>query len=286
MKKFILFFAAILISGIGLAQTTVTGTVVDSEVGTGLPGATIVVKGTSDGVSSDFNGSFSISVDSGATLVVSYVGYESQEVVVGESANVGIIQLQPGDNILSGVTVFGSVFLAKDRQTPVAVSTLTTSEIEERIGNLELPELLNSTPGVFATGGGGAFGDCPADPRHSAGRDSGPEALRLPGHRDLAQPHLQRLHYHEPGLRRPHRAAGERQGPLPVGGDDRAGLRDDLRDHALLRGLRGGPCDGTEVHDALPAQQGPPLGPSALRLGLTGRQVHPRDRRKPQAGGS
>ena len=159
MKKFILFFAAILISGIGLAQTTVTGTVVDSEVGTGLPGATIVVKGSSDGVSSDFNGSFSISVDSGATLVVSYVGYESQEVVVGESANVGIIQLQPGDNILSGVTVFGSVFLAKDRQTPVAVSTLTTSEIEERIGNLELPELLNSTPGVFATGGGGAFGD-------------------------------------------------------------------------------------------------------------------------------
>ena len=159
MKKFILFFAAILISGIGLAQTTVTGTVIDSEIGTGLPGATIVVKGTSDGVSSDFNGSFSISVDSGATLVVSYVGYESQEVVVGESANVGIIQLQPGDNVLSGVTVFGSVFLAKDRQTPVAVSTLTTAEIEERIGNLELPELLNSTPGVFATGGGGAFGD-------------------------------------------------------------------------------------------------------------------------------
>ena len=159
MKKLILFFAAILITGIGFAQTTVTGTVIDSEIGTGLPGATIVVKGTSDGVSSDFDGSFSISVDSGATLVVSYVGYESQEVVVGESANVGIIQLQPGNNVLSGVTVFGSVYLAKDRQTPVAVSTLTTAEIEERIGNLELPELLNSTPGVFATGGGGAFGD-------------------------------------------------------------------------------------------------------------------------------
>ena len=112
-EKFILFLAAILISGIGLAQTTVTGTVVDSEVGTGLPGATIVVKGTSDGVSSDFNGSFSISVDSGATLVVSYVGYESQEAVVGESANVGIIQLQPGDNILSGVTVLDLFFLQK-----------------------------------------------------------------------------------------------------------------------------------------------------------------------------
>ena len=159
MRKLILFFAAILVSGIGFAQTTVSGTVVDSEIGTGLPGATIVVKGTSDGVSSDFNGSFSITVDSDATLVISYVGYESQEIAVDGSANVGIIRLQPGDNVLSGVTVFGSVFLAKDRQTPVAVSTLTTSEIEDRIGNLELPELLNSTPGVFATGGGGAFGD-------------------------------------------------------------------------------------------------------------------------------
>ena len=114
MRKLILFFAAILVSGIGFAQTTVSGTVVDSEIGTGLPGATIVVKGTSDGVSSDFNGSFSITVDSDATLVVSYVGYESQEIAVDGSANVGIIRLQPGDNVLSGVTVFGSVFLAKD----------------------------------------------------------------------------------------------------------------------------------------------------------------------------
>ena len=58
MKKLIMFFAAILISGIGFAQNTVTGTVVDSEVGSGLPGASIVVQGTSVGVSSDFNGDF------------------------------------------------------------------------------------------------------------------------------------------------------------------------------------------------------------------------------------
>ena len=69
MRKLILFFAAILVSGIGFAQTTVSGTVVDSEIGTGLPGATIVVKGTSDGVSSDFNGSFSITVDSDACIL-------------------------------------------------------------------------------------------------------------------------------------------------------------------------------------------------------------------------
>ena len=159
MKNFVLFFAAFFLSGIMFAQSTVTGTVVDSEVGTGLPGASVVVKGTSTGVSTDFNGTFSISAEAGSTLVISYIGYDTVEVSVSEGANLGTIELSPGENILSGVTVFGTVSLAKDRETPVAVSTLTSSEIEERIGNLELPELLNSTPGVYATRAGGAFGD-------------------------------------------------------------------------------------------------------------------------------
>ena len=151
MKKLIFFFITVFIFGTSYAQNSVSGTVVDSEVGSGLPGASVVVKGTSDGVSTDFNGAFTISVETGATLVVSYIGYDSVEVVVGESGDLGTIELNPGENILSGVTVFGNVSLAKDRETPVAVSTLTTAEIEDRIGNLELPELLNSTPGVYAT---------------------------------------------------------------------------------------------------------------------------------------
>ena len=159
MKKLIFFFITVFIFGTSYPQDSVSGTVVDSEVGSGLPGASVVVKGTSDGVSTDFNGDFTISAETGATLVVSYIGYDSVEVVVGESGDLGTIELTPGENILSGVTVFGNVSLAKDRETPVAVSTLTTAEIEDRIGNLELPELLNSTPGVYATRQGGAFGD-------------------------------------------------------------------------------------------------------------------------------
>ena len=157
MKKLILFFAAILITGIGFAQNTVTGTVVDSEVGTGLPGASVVVKGSSEGVSTDFDGVFSINADSGSTLVISYIGYESVEVSV-DGALLGEISLSPEENILSGVTVFGTVNLAKDRETPVAQSTLNASEIVERVGNLELPQLLNSTPGIYSTMQGG-FGD-------------------------------------------------------------------------------------------------------------------------------
>ena len=143
-----MFFAAILISGIGFAQNTVTGTVVDSEVGSGLPGASIVVQGSSVGVSSDFNGDFSISAESGAVLVISYIGYESAEVSV-DGANIGVIELSPAANALAGVTVFSTIDIAKDRETPVAASTLNAEEIIERVGNLELPQLLNSTPGIY-----------------------------------------------------------------------------------------------------------------------------------------
>ena len=159
MKKLITLLAAFFFSGIMLAQNSVTGVVVDAETGSGLPGASILIQGTTTGVSSDFNGRFTIEADSGSTIEISYVGYESAEISVSESLDLGLIKLNPGENILSGVTVFGGLSLATDRETPVAVSTLNSTEIEERIGNLEFPELLNSTPGVYATKRGGAFGD-------------------------------------------------------------------------------------------------------------------------------
>ncbi|MDX8569002.1 TonB-dependent receptor [Elizabethkingia sp. HX XZB] len=56
--------------------------------------------------------------------------------------------------ILKGVTD-----IAKDRKTPVAVSTVKAAQIVERLGNQELVEILNTTPSVYATKGGGGFGD-------------------------------------------------------------------------------------------------------------------------------
>ena len=158
MKKITLFLAAILISGFCYSQNTLTGTVVDSELGTGLPGATVLVKGTSNGVSTDFDGAFKINASGSGTLVVSFIGYETQEIAFSNSMTLNIA-LVASANELEGITVFGTVDFAIDRETPVAVSTLTASDIQERIGNLELPEMLNSTPGVYATRAGGAFGD-------------------------------------------------------------------------------------------------------------------------------
>lgn len=57
------------------------------------------------------------------------------------------------------VVLTGVADLAKDRKTPVAVSTIKEAQIIEKLGNQEFPEVLNSTPSVYATKGGGGFGD-------------------------------------------------------------------------------------------------------------------------------
>ena len=57
------------------------------------------------------------------------------------------------------VVLIGVADIAKDRKTPVAVSTIKEAQIVERLGNQEFPEILNTTPSVYATKGGGGFGD-------------------------------------------------------------------------------------------------------------------------------
>ena len=81
---------------------SISGTVSD-ENGVPLPGATVLVEGTQNGVSTDFDGNYSIDASSGDTLVFSFVGYSNQSVVVGSSATVNV-SLQP-DNALSEVVL-------------------------------------------------------------------------------------------------------------------------------------------------------------------------------------
>src|SRR5210317_454106 len=57
------------------------------------------------------------------------------------------------------VVTSGVIDIAKVRETPVAVSTISTAEIVLKTGNLEFPEIMNTTPGVYATKQGGGYGD-------------------------------------------------------------------------------------------------------------------------------
>ncbi|WP_462248194.1 SusC/RagA family TonB-linked outer membrane protein [Ekhidna sp.] len=78
-----------------MAQKTVSGKVTD-DAGEGLPGVNVVIKGTTTGVTTDLDGNFRLSVEDGATLVFSYIGFTTQEIAVGSRTTV--------DVTMSGVT--------------------------------------------------------------------------------------------------------------------------------------------------------------------------------------
>ena len=157
MKKQILSLCLSFIAVAAFSQTQVSGTVIDSELDSPLPGATVVIKGSSTGISTDFNGNFTLKSADDGVLIVSYVGYETLEVAFTPGQNLGILSLQPSSELLEGVMVIASV--AIDRKTPVAVSTIKATQIETKLGTQEFPEILKSTPGVYATKSGGGFGD-------------------------------------------------------------------------------------------------------------------------------
>lgn len=103
LLKSMLLFAAILFMGTSYAQT-VSGTVME-ESGP-LPGANVVVKGTSNGATTDFDGNYTLNnVANDAVLIFSYVGYSSQEVAVGGRSTVNVTMAS--DNALEEVVLIG-----------------------------------------------------------------------------------------------------------------------------------------------------------------------------------
>ncbi|HEX8607018.1 MAG TPA: carboxypeptidase-like regulatory domain-containing protein, partial [Pedobacter sp.] len=87
-------------------QKTITGTILDEE-GQPLPGAGITVKGTTSSVITNGNGAFSISVpDDNAVLIIKYVGYDTQEVLVGSRTRIEV-RLVASASSLSQVVVVG-----------------------------------------------------------------------------------------------------------------------------------------------------------------------------------
>ncbi len=161
MKK-LLLIALLHVAGIAsvVAQQTFTikGIVKDVR-GITLPGADIVVAGTKNGASTNFDGEFELSSTTpSGEIVVSYVGYITEKITFSKAnANNLEITLKESTFGLDEVLIVASA--AIDRKTPVAVSTIKKEEIQEKLGNQELPELLKSTPGVYTSRDGGAFGD-------------------------------------------------------------------------------------------------------------------------------
>jgi hypothetical protein len=164
MKK-LLLLVLLLGSFAAFSQGTVTGTIVDSELGAPLNGANVLESGTANGGISDFDGNFSLAVESNSgSITISYVGYESQDVAYtlsGGTASLGTISLNVDANALDEVVVIGTgvVDLAGGRRTPVAVTTVMAEEIQRKAaGNVEITEALKNAPSTHVSGETG-FGD-------------------------------------------------------------------------------------------------------------------------------
>ncbi len=158
-----LFF---LITTIAFSQGKIKGTVVDSELNGSLPGVNVVVKGSTTGTTTDMDGKFTVtSTATSGQIVLTYIGFKTQTINFtvknGETVDLGTITLTSDSNQLEEVVIKGSSLfdLAKDRKTPVAVSTIKSAEIQQKLGNNEFVEILKNTPSVYASKGSGGFGD-------------------------------------------------------------------------------------------------------------------------------
>lgn len=129
------------------ATKKITGTVVDAQGP--IIGASVVEKGTTNGVVTDFDGKFSLNVNSGATIVISFVGYETQEVKVGNQNNFNIT-LKDDNALLDEVVVVGYGVQKKKLVTGATVQ-VKGDDIAKLNTTNALEAMQSSTPGVQIT---------------------------------------------------------------------------------------------------------------------------------------
>jgi TonB-linked SusC/RagA family outer membrane protein len=137
MKDFIRFCCVVIFSIFTITTYAQTiegfGKVLDKETNSPLPGATIVIKDSSNGVTSDFDGNFKIKSSLGDVLVVSYIGYNSIEVVVVESEM--IILMEPDLAELEEVTISVGYFDVSKKDLSGSISQINTEQLEKNRGS-------------------------------------------------------------------------------------------------------------------------------------------------------
>ena len=152
---FRLLVVFLLTTQMSFAQKTVTGVVSDPD-GLPLPGATVLVQGTMTGVTTDFDGNFSINVSEGQSLEFSFVGYDTSAIAVG-SGNVINVSLSLG-NQLDEVIVTSLGITREKRALGYAVSEVDNSQIESRASGDVARVLSGKASGVQVTNQGGISG--------------------------------------------------------------------------------------------------------------------------------
>jgi hypothetical protein len=147
MKKILLSSLLIFATSLSVYAQQITGSVSDDN-GLPLPGASIVIQGTSEGTTTDFDGNFSIESSQGSSLVISYVGYESQIIVVSSSQiNVQLVS----DNALDEVVVTALGISREKKSLGYSVTEVSGDDINTIKDNNIASSLIGKVAGLNIT---------------------------------------------------------------------------------------------------------------------------------------
>ena len=154
-KKHLFCLSVLLLFVFSLSAQKLSGTIKDGESNEPIIGASVLLKGSSKGTVTDANGNFTLAVDAkdkAGTLIISFVGYDTQEVPINGQESMSI-SLKEGKS-LDEVVVTG-VFDARTRlEASSSISIMKTQDIE-RVSGTSAADYLKNIPGVYVNAAAG-----------------------------------------------------------------------------------------------------------------------------------
>ncbi|MGD8426225.1 MAG: TonB-dependent receptor [Balneolaceae bacterium] len=162
MKRYTsILFAFLMFPMMVFAQHSIKGSIKEADTGEVLPGANVVIVGTSKGASADADGQYEIgNLENGTyTLRATMVGFAAVKKIVTISGSDEVVnfELKMSNESLQALEVFAS--RAVERKTPVAYTDVDKEQIKSQLGSRDIPLVLNTTPSVYSTAQGGGAGD-------------------------------------------------------------------------------------------------------------------------------
>ncbi|MCP4088407.1 MAG: TonB-dependent receptor plug domain-containing protein, partial [Gammaproteobacteria bacterium] len=161
MNVFIKFMATLLLGVVALsanAQTTVSGNISDPEMGEPLIGVNITIKGETIGTISDFDGNFTLSTDHPTpfTLVISYLGYSAEEMIITGSQMGLSIEMEEEGIMMNEVVVSASRVEERilespvtiEKMDPIAIKNASTADYYDAIANLKGVQSISGSLGI------------------------------------------------------------------------------------------------------------------------------------------
>lgn len=160
MKKFLLMcFSALFVFVLSAwaQERLISGKVTSVDDGSGLPGVNVVLKGTTNGTVTDSNGKFSLSASAGSTLIISFIGYATQEIAIGERSTIDV-QLASDIKQLAEVVVTALGIEKAPRELGFAITGVKSEDLTNARETNILNALQGKVTGMFINQSSGNLG--------------------------------------------------------------------------------------------------------------------------------